>query len=281
MKHGRVGQAWMWCALAACLASGGAGAQAEISKIIRYQGQALDANGVPLEGPYTLTFRLYDAETAGTKTWEETQPNTAISAGQFSVLLGQVTPFTTDWSAPAWLSLQVGADAELSPRQRITAVPLALRAQTAEQLAGGGSASVRVYHTTNISIANATSTPLAFNTERWDTANLHSTTTNTGRLTASTAGRYAIFGNVLFMWPGSGGGHRELWIRVNGATLIARINEPVITSPASDVMMSISTCYDLAANDYVEFLVYHTAGTAVTIEAKPSYSPEFGMVKLQ
>ena len=106
---------------------------AEVPHLIRYQGQAVDASGTPLEGPYTLTFRLYDAETGGTKKWEEQQPNVPLTGGRFSVLLGQVTSLaTTDWVQPCWLSVQVNGDSELSPRQRITSVPLAI---TAERLA--------------------------------------------------------------------------------------------------------------------------------------------------
>jgi len=108
-------------------------AWAEIPHLIRYQGQAVDSNGVPLEGPYTLAFRLYDAETNGNLVWEETQTDVPLSGGHFSILLGQVTPLTTmDWSQPRWLAVQVNAEPELLPRQRITSVPLAI---TAERLA--------------------------------------------------------------------------------------------------------------------------------------------------
>lgn len=108
-------------------------ALAQVPPLIRYQGQAVDAKGVPLEGPYTLTFRLYSAETAGTKLWEEVQPNIPLSKGHFSVLLGSVTPLTgMDWSQPCWLAIQVNTEPELAPRQQITSVPLAI---TAEQLA--------------------------------------------------------------------------------------------------------------------------------------------------
>jgi len=108
---------------------------AEVPRLIRYQGQAVDSQGVPLEGPYNLIFRLYDAETAGTVLWEETQVTVALSKGHFSVLLGSVTPLVSmDWAAPCWLGIQVNAEPELAPRQRITSVPLALRAQQAEAL---------------------------------------------------------------------------------------------------------------------------------------------------
>ena len=115
---------------------------AGVPHLIRYQGQAVDAKGLPLQGPYTLTFRLYNAETAGAKLWEETQPNIPVTKGHFSTLLGQLTSLDAiDWSQPLWLALKVGTgddatNPELSPRQQITSVPLALRAQLAEQLAG-------------------------------------------------------------------------------------------------------------------------------------------------
>lgn len=111
-----------------------ASAVAAVPHLIRYQGQAVDSQGVPLEGPYTLTFRLYAAQTGGAKIWEETQQNVALTKGYFSVLLGAVTPLTVDWSVPLWLSIQVNTDPELAPRQQITSVPLAVRAEVAEGL---------------------------------------------------------------------------------------------------------------------------------------------------
>ena len=114
-------------------------ASAAVPHLIRYQGQAVDSNGVPLEGPYTLTFRLYDAETVGTVKWQEAQPNVALTGGHFSVLLGQVQSLDgVDWSQPLWLSVQVNGEPELAPRQRITSVPLALRAETAELVKTSG-----------------------------------------------------------------------------------------------------------------------------------------------
>lgn len=116
-----------------CLLS--ASVHAQVPHLIRYQGQAEDSKGVPLEGPYTLTFRLYDAQTLGTQIWSETHSNVPLTGGHFSVLLGSVSTMTgVNWSVPRWLSIQVGTAPELSPRQRITSVPLAIRAETAENL---------------------------------------------------------------------------------------------------------------------------------------------------
>src|SRR3989338_7137931 len=109
-----------------CLVLTSSSLYAEVPHLIRYQGQAVDSNGVPLEGPYTLTFRLYDAETGGTELWKEEQTSVQLTGGHFSVLLGQQTPLspTMDWSVPCWLSVQVNGEPELTPRPRITSVPL-------------------------------------------------------------------------------------------------------------------------------------------------------------
>ena len=125
----------IWFCLAICglLLAAEAG-YAQVPHLIRYQGQAVDTGGVPLEGPYTLTFRLYDAATGGQVLWQEIQP-VSLTGGHFSVLLGQVTPLDAmGWEASCWLGVQVNEEPELSPRQQITSVPLAILAQAAEAL---------------------------------------------------------------------------------------------------------------------------------------------------
>ena len=59
---------------------------------IDYQGQVLDSNGNPLAPTtptnYTMQFRLWSAQTAGTLIWSESQTVT-VSKGAFSVRLGE------------------------------------------------------------------------------------------------------------------------------------------------------------------------------------------------
>jgi hypothetical protein len=259
-------------------------AAAQVPHLIRYQGQATDANGVPLEGPYALTFRLYTADTGGMQLWQETQPNIPLTGGHFSVLLGAVSSLAgMDWSQPRWLSVQLGTAPELAPRQRITSVPLAIRAQTAEQLEGGGDISVRAYNDATISIANDVNTTMTFNTESYDTDTIHSTVTNTGRLTATTAGKYLIGCNVDFNGNATGG--RLLFIRLNG-TANAYIGG---ISAAGRVLvnvvgqsMAVTAHYSLAAGEYVECIVRQDSGGALNTNVNVSWpfiSPVFWMVK--
>lgn len=252
-------------------------ASAQVPHLIRYQGQAVDSKEIPLEGPYTLTFRLYDAQTAGTVVWQEIQPNVPITKGQFSILLGQVSPLNADWNKTLWLSIQVGIEPELSPRQQLTAVPLAIRAEEAERLVGAGAdVSIRVSNSGAPSIPNVTETALTFDTERWDTDTIHSTSSNTSRLTAKTAGKYLIFGNVR--WTSNGTGIRIILIKLNGTTNIAYVRVAAIVTDAEE--MQVVTHYHLAANDYVELYAYQSSGGSLDITVSGEYSPVFGMVKV-
>jgi hypothetical protein len=99
--------------------------------MLSYQGYLTDAGGEPLDGEIDFTFRLYSTSTGGTALWTEahTEEN-AVPAddGLFNVMLGSLTPIPNDvWSSGAsYLGIQVGNDAEMSPREAIGNVPTAL-----------------------------------------------------------------------------------------------------------------------------------------------------------
>ena len=135
--------------------------------------------------------------------------------------------------------------------------------------------SARVYNDANISIPHNVATALTFNSERWDTDTIHSTTTNTGRLTCQTVGLYFISGHVQFP---AGSNVASIQIRLNGTTYIARNNDPQTSSSARE--FSVSTCYSLAAGNYVELLAYQNSGGALNVLYAGNYSPEFGMTYL-
>jgi hypothetical protein len=136
--------------------------------------------------------------------------------------------------------------------------------------------SCRVYHSTNQSIPNATFTPLAFDSERFDTDAMHDATTNNTRLTCKTAGKYLIIANVR--WALNANNQRDLRLRVNGTTLIADVLLKVSTT--DPILLNISTIYDLAVNDYVEAVAYQDSGGALDVINTANYSPEFMMVKV-
>jgi len=109
-----------------------------VPALISYQGRLLDAAGNPVaDGPYAMTFRLYDVSAGGMALW--TEPKTVtVSDGLFTTLLGDTTALGLSLfdGRDLWLGVQVGADAEMTPRQRIVSVPYAIYSHNADTLDG-------------------------------------------------------------------------------------------------------------------------------------------------
>lgn len=115
---------------------------------INYQGRLAGADGTPIDNTNPglgITFALYDTDTGGTPLWTETHANVPVSDGLFSVRLGSVTPLDTGYlTGDRWLGIQVGSDPEMTPREKLAAVPYAMRASVADQLADASFASNNV-----------------------------------------------------------------------------------------------------------------------------------------
>ena len=107
---------------------------AAVPHLINYQGRLTDSSGVPLNGSYNLTFRIYDAETAGSLLWQEAHSGVVIQKGIFSILLGSVTDLSLAFDRPYFLEIVVAGEV-MNPRQRITSVGYAI---TAEAVKGVG-----------------------------------------------------------------------------------------------------------------------------------------------
>lgn len=104
----------------------------QIPRVLNYSGTLTDANGVPIQGVKRLTFCIYASPVGGIAPWCETQ-DVPFNDGNFSVVLGTVTPIPTDLFdtlSTAYLGIQIDGGPEL-PRQPITSVAYAFLAQTA------------------------------------------------------------------------------------------------------------------------------------------------------
>lgn len=64
-----------------------------------------------------MAFRIYGAASGGSSLWSETHSSVSASSGRFSVILGSVTALNLAFTQDYWLSVQVGTDPEMSPRQ--------------------------------------------------------------------------------------------------------------------------------------------------------------------
>ena len=136
--------------------------------------------------------------------------------------------------------------------------------------------SCRVYNTAAITLGTSgVATLLTFNAERYDTDGLHSTSTNTSRLTvpAGWAGIWDIFATIEI--SGSATGLRQIYFRVNGATAVAAVTTNAVTGVGTQ--LSLSTHYKLAVGDYVEVMARQDSGGSLTVSVGANYSPEFGM----
>jgi len=136
--------------------------------------------------------------------------------------------------------------------------------------------SVHVYHSVNQAVA-AAGTILAFDSERFDTDNIHDNSTNNSRLTCQTAGKYEPFFNIRFA-VGTGT-YREIDVLLNGSIVIGSIIVPPVSGVVT-VLAARTPEVELAVNDYLELKAYHDHSSSLSAEAAASYSPVFGMVKV-
>jgi len=103
---------------------------AEIPKVLNYQGKVTDTGGVPVsDGNYSMTFTIYDAETAGTSLWSSGAMMLAVSAGIFSVLLGESPQpaLSLEFDIDYWVEVDIEGDVQ-SPRTRLGSVGYAFMA---------------------------------------------------------------------------------------------------------------------------------------------------------
>jgi hypothetical protein len=87
------------------------------------QGQLTDASGNPLNGTYTVTFRIYDAEAASTPICSDVRP-VSVQNGLFSDYIDHC--YTSINGQKLWLGVQVEGDTEMTPRRVIYPVAYAL-----------------------------------------------------------------------------------------------------------------------------------------------------------
>ena len=118
-------------------------------------------------------------------------------------------------------------------------------------------ARVKVYRSSNFTTSTATQTAVLWNAEEWDTDTMHSTVSNTDRLTATTAGRYIVLCQVLFAAGSTATTGRRLQIWKNGTSGVLLASD-LIESPSAVAYNRLQAAVEveLAASDYVSAVVY-------------------------
>jgi hypothetical protein len=104
----------------------------------------------------------------------------------------------------------------------------------------------RLTKSTNQSINNTTETAITWDTEEFDSNDLHSLTSNTSRITAQKAGFYLIIGDIAFAGH-SDAGQRYASLVYNGGTAIATASITNVTGTADVRHLQVSAIYYLKA----------------------------------
>jgi hypothetical protein len=143
-----------------------------------------------------------------------------------------------------------------------------------EFAAGATKPSFRVFKSANQTITTSTPTAITFDSERYDTQNGHSTSSNTSRYTVQTGqdGVWSLGGCVEWAAVNTTG-TRQLELRLNGTTIVAFDTDNAPSATLGSRMI-VNTEYRLAATDYVELVVNQTSGGNLAVNAAANYSPE-------
>lgn len=104
---------------------------------VNFQGVLLNNASQAVNGSVDFNFTLFDAVTGGAQLWSESQTGVPVTDSMYTVALGSVTPISTGILNGGTVYLEVSVGGEiLSPRQRLLAVPYALNAEQANNVAG-------------------------------------------------------------------------------------------------------------------------------------------------
>lgn len=226
----------------------------------------------------TVTANLFndpDAEITAIQTGLKTgiQHAVTIAQGGLTVSSGGITLSTGSLSisGPSSLAtLQVNAESTfVGPVSFSTNVTIASSLTVTGNLTVVGSflatvPAVRVTHSATQNVNPSAWTGLNWDTEDFDTANMHSTAANSSRLTFTSSGIYAVGCSVE--WPANASNQRFLRIMVNdaqsaGATAVSSMTSVIIPQSLSATVRAAST------TDYVTVQVFQNTGSSIALNA--------------
>jgi hypothetical protein len=126
------------------------------------------------------------------------------------------------------------------------------------------------------SVANNTDTPLSMDAEEIDTDNMHSTVTNTSRVTAQTAGRFQLSGGTSY--ASNTTGRRAASYRLNGAPMLGTQAAITAAGATADVQPTGRTLTTyLNVGDYVELVAYQDSGGSLNTQVTTGQQPRFSV----
>lgn len=141
-----------------------------------------------------------------------------------------------------------------------------------------------VRNSANISLTTSTWGLVTFDQELKDTYAMHSTVTNTSRVTIPTgaAGSYRITANMSF--ASNATGYRIVGIKVNAngnvanGTMVVAEHKTAVSGDRTTI--NASTEYELSVGDVVEVFAWQNSGGALNLEAVSDYSPRLTVTRI-
>lgn len=134
----------------------------------------------------------------------------------------------------------------------------------------------RVYNNAAESIANNSITLVTYNSERYDNAAMHSTSSNTGRITIPTGGGGKYIVGVQHAWDtDTTASRRAATIRQNGTTLVASQQVEASTLGTVNHGLTVMSVYAMSAADYFDSTAFHDSGAALNLAVFAEYAPDF------
>ena len=93
--------------------------QAQVPRLVHYQGELMSGDGSPFSGTADLHFSIFETPTGERTLWSEVHKNVEISAGNYEVLLGSKNPLNLSFYE---YYLEVDAEGEAVAASRIRIV---------------------------------------------------------------------------------------------------------------------------------------------------------------
>ncbi len=130
---------------------GGETVAAVLEDAIPIQGRLTDASDLPLTGDHSVTFSLYDDLVAGNLLCSSNYNPLPMNNGLFSITVTGCADTEIN-GRQLYLGVQVDADAEMTPRQPIYAVPYARSLRPGADISGevGSGSVLALYNTSTV-----------------------------------------------------------------------------------------------------------------------------------
>ena len=136
-----------------------------------------------------------------------------------------------------------------------------------------GAPMARAYNTASQTLTTGTTTVITFDSERFDVGTLHSTSSNTSRMTIPTGGGGTYLLGATIVWENLDTGYRATFLRYEETTNIA--NEAARSISGRSMANCPSTLYKAAATDIFDVTCRHTQAADLEVSFIANSSPEF------